>query len=612
MRFRTLLLMGITLLVLGIVVAIVGSLTRVLDRSVLRELRDGLTHTQRAFEDLQRYHENLYQSQAQVVAEEQRLKEVFNTDKDNSEKRMSVAVDLQQILASVLFILTDMQGHVTVDTSGSLLEGTDLSKDATVVGALAKGSAHGIWINEGEAYQIHAQRLNSKDSILGLLIIGYPLDNEVAETIHRQTGSSIVLALKDRILARSSFETIAAKAQNLEGVLNQLRLTGEANSVNVGDDEFLAISYPYPAANKPADLRYVILRSFQNARATKQQLIELIYLIATLGVALAFGLTLGFSSLLTRPIDKLVAFTQLIASGTLEKQVAVKGPVEIRTLGTAMNRMTAELLHSRLELVSKQRLESEMEIAQRIQTSILPRILNVPGFDVAAAMLPASEVGGDYYDVLPTLDGGWIGVGDVAGHGLTAGLVMLMIQAAVSTLVRQNPNDFPSHIVCETNSILFENIRHRLRQTEHVTFTMMRFFQDGRFCHAGAHEDMLLRRASTGEWEELPTPGTWIGVRQDIRKHIKDYEQQMAPGDILVLYTDGVTELMDSERRMFGTEKLRDCIEANNQKTNSEIVDAALATMKQWSTLQDDDITLLIIRYLGLPDTKPVSGSTPQ
>jgi Tfp pilus assembly protein PilE len=200
MRFRTWLLVGITLLVLGIVVAIVGSLTRVLDRSVTRDLRDGLKHTQRAFEDLQDYHEDLYQSQAQVVAEEQRLKDVFTVYRDDADKRMSVAVDLQQILASVLFVLTDPQGRVTVDTSSSLMEGTDLSKDTSVMGALAKGSAHGVWISEGEAYQVHAQRLGVTDDILGVLIIGYPLDNEVAETIHRQTGSWHDLRLKPRRL----------------------------------------------------------------------------------------------------------------------------------------------------------------------------------------------------------------------------------------------------------------------------------------------------------------------------------------------------------------------------------------------------------------------------
>jgi serine phosphatase RsbU (regulator of sigma subunit) len=113
---------------------------------------------------------------------------------------------------------------------------------------------------------------------------------------------------------------------------------------------------------------------------------------------------------------------------------------------------------------------------------------------------------------------------------------------------------------------------------------------------------MLIRRAATGTWEEIPTPGTWIGVRQDIRKHTKDHSQQMAQGDMLVLYTDGITELMDAKRQMFGVEKLRDCIEAHHQEPNGTIIEAALAEMKNWSTEQDDDITLLVLRYRGIPN----------
>src|SRR5499427_5838204 len=95
--------------------------------------------------------------------------------------------------------------------------------------------------------------------------------------------------------------------------------------------------------------------------------------------------------------------------------------------------------HARIQFAD--RLELEMEIASKIQTAILPNITPraVRGLEIAARMRRATEVGGDYYDVLPTEDGCWLGIGDVAGHGLPAGIIMLTIQSAIAALTQDRP-----------------------------------------------------------------------------------------------------------------------------------------------------------------------------
>ena len=160
----------------------------------------------------------------------------------------------------------------------------------------------------------------------------------------------------------------------------------------------------------------------------------------------------------------------------------------------------------------------EKELASTIQTSILPRTLAVEGLDVAAVMATATEVGGDYYEVLPVADGCWIGIGDVAGHGLPAGLVMLQTQSAVGALVGQDPTASPDHVLCGVNRVLYENIRKRLHHDEHVTMSLMRYHRDGRVVFAGAHEDIVVWRAATGTCETIATPGTWLGMTSDIRR----------------------------------------------------------------------------------------------
>ncbi len=102
----------------------------------------------------------------------------------------------------------------------------------------------------------------------------------------------------------------------------------------------------------------------------------------------------------------------------------------------------------------EEQLHKEIDLAQRIRTSLLPGDVAIPALDVGALMASASEVGGDYYDILPVTDGAWVGIGDVAGHGLDAGLIMLMMQSIVASLVARDPSATPSSIVCLLNEVL--------------------------------------------------------------------------------------------------------------------------------------------------------------
>ena len=117
-------------------------------------------------------------------------------------------------------------------------------------------------------------------------------------------------------------------------------------------------------------------------------------------------------------------------------------------------------------------LRKELEIAQHIQTSILPKNFEVAGLKIAAHMLPAAVVGGDYFDVRPVPDGAWIGVGDVSGHGLTAGLLMLMIQSGISALTLQHPEAQPHELLPHLNRLMWENVRERLGRDDFATLCL--------------------------------------------------------------------------------------------------------------------------------------------
>ncbi|HEY4158281.1 MAG TPA: substrate-binding domain-containing protein [Polyangiaceae bacterium] len=261
-------------------------------------------------------------------------------------------------------------------------------------------------------------------------------------------------------------------------------------------------------------------------------------------------------------------------------------------------RLVRELVEAveRRELAERERLEREMAIAKRIQTGILPRRALVPGLEIAGVMLPATEVGGDYYDVISIPGGCWIGIGDVAGHGLPAGLVMLMVQSLVSGVVRATPSALPSAALATINEALFENLRERMGQDEFVTFSLLRYKDDGTLLVAGAHEDLLLYRHASRSSEWLPTVGTWLGVVRDVRDVTVDTPLALGRGDLLVIFSDGIVEAQNAQGELYALERLQQSVERVTHEPVERICDTLIADVRAWMAEQLDDITVLVIR----------------
>jgi len=242
----------------------------------------------------------------------------------------------------------------------------------------------------------------------------------------------------------------------------------------------------------------------------------------------------------------------------------------------------------------------ERAAAARIQTSILPRDLAVPGLDASARMQTADTVGGDFYDVMPVEGGCWIAIGDVAGHGVRAGLTMLQAQSALGALVRHSPQATPSELWRGLNRAYIANIRDRLQQDEHMTLSLVRYYRDGRCKVVGAHEEIVIWRERTQQCELVPIRGTWIGMSNVSAKALElaSEEQtfQLEKDDLLVLYTDGIIEAKDATGRMIGIERLSDAVRDNHAKSVLEIRDSIFA-LAGAHTL--DDASVMVFRYAG-------------
>jgi sigma-B regulation protein RsbU (phosphoserine phosphatase) len=253
-----------------------------------------------------------------------------------------------------------------------------------------------------------------------------------------------------------------------------------------------------------------------------------------------------------------------------------------------------ELLRQKQE-EERERLTAELEIARRIQTSLLPSTLAVPGLEIAARMETFSEVGGDYYDVIPAQDGAWIGIGDVSGHGLTAGLSMLMLQSAVGATVRSLPSAAPSEIITHVNRLLLDNVRNRLRRDDYATFSLVRYHGDGRAVVAGAHEDLVVLREATGAIERFAPDGTWLGL-SDEPPAKQDLPFRLDHGDVMLLVTDGAPEARDEHGRMLGMDRICEMLRELAGRPAEAICSALWELVDAWEHERGDDVTLLVAR----------------
>jgi serine phosphatase RsbU (regulator of sigma subunit) len=245
----------------------------------------------------------------------------------------------------------------------------------------------------------------------------------------------------------------------------------------------------------------------------------------------------------------------------------------------------------------RERLKNEMKIAEQIQTGILPRRYNIEGFTITAMMKPAEEVGGDYYDILCAPDGNyWMNIGDVTGHGVTAGLIMMMLQTSSTTTIEAIPDISPKDLAIICNRIIYENVQNRLLLDQFITTCFMKFNKNGFFEYSGAHEDIYIYRNATDNVEVLKTKGIWLGLMEDISHGTSLNSFNLYKGDTMIIFTDGVIEIKNKNNEQYDTKRLINLLRKNGRKNPDQISEALMADLNAFKDVQKDDITYIIIR----------------
>jgi sigma-B regulation protein RsbU (phosphoserine phosphatase) len=262
-----------------------------------------------------------------------------------------------------------------------------------------------------------------------------------------------------------------------------------------------------------------------------------------------------------------------------------------------------ELQAAQAELVEKKRLERELEIAAEVQRSILPtRFPDVPGFSFAARARPARQVGGDFYDVrLVTEDKLGVLTADVSGKSIHAAIFMAVTRGLFLTEARHSES--PGKVIGRVHDLLMEIAG--VDGMFVTAFYAVIGTENGlmRYARAGHDHPLLYRRRAgpghRGEVSVLPGDGRFLGMFDGFS--IDERELQLLPGDLLVLFSDGVTDAVNAAGEQFGAERLSRIIHEHAPGGAQVVCEAIFDNVLsfQGTTSQFDDITLQVIAYEG-------------
>ena len=325
-----------------------------------------------------------------------------------------------------------------------------------------------------------------------------------------------------------------------------------------------------------------------------------------LAVIALFTLVLGLAAsallihIFVKPIQTLSETVRAIGEGTMVADIGASGNEEIDDIARAFNEVTAKFRSAQGNLMEQERLQREMQVAQEIQQALLPRkVPEMEGFEVGYLYQAAKEVGGDYFDFLHVDDRTeGIVVADVSGKGVPGSLVMTMIRTALRMEARGNRS--ASDVMAKMNAFVTEDMKKGMFVTMfYVVLDSVN--RDVSYASAG-HNPMILYRGQSDTTYFLKPKGIPVGINtpdQDLfRKTICVEKLRLRQDDMLVIYTDGITEAMNPAREQFGEGRLLAALKKYGHLTPQEFADKLNQEIVEFTggAPQNDDITLVAVK----------------
>jgi phosphoserine phosphatase RsbU/P len=441
----------------------------------------------------------------------------------------------------------------------------------------------------------------------GAVVVDIPLDDQVTQRLHESTGVRIENVFDSRVETGNRARSDGTSARSSRSVVFEKSLA----QVDVQDwatgmphSDTIALSY------KLGEL-YRHLSSAQNLYVSgNMRLSEALLLVLIVigvmfliieAVALVMGLALARS--ITSSVHELFTGTERVQQGDFTHRINIESRDQLGELAESFNQMTGSIENLLQTAAEKKRLEEELRIARQIQMSLLPRgPIEVPGLGITALCVPAREVGGDYYDFF-NVGERRIGVliADVSGKGTSAALYMAELKGLMLSLSQIYQS--PRQLLLEVNRILSENLDTRSFIT--MTYAVIDL-NEGLLTFARAGHTPLIYLSGDGEAsvaQVLAPSGLVVGLRipgaaQKFADLLEEDSLPLNKGDVLVFYTDGITEAMNASSDLFGDARLGGLITEHGHLDAADLRERILREIESFvgAADQHDDMTMILIK----------------
>ncbi|MBT5346587.1 SpoIIE family protein phosphatase [bacterium] len=296
-------------------------------------------------------------------------------------------------------------------------------------------------------------------------------------------------------------------------------------------------------------------------------------------------------------LDYIIDQVSNVIAGKPFVPIKIYTPDEFGLLAFFFNDVTANLKKISSVIKEEERMSEELSVAASIQRSVLPKsVPSVPNFDIVCKTRPSEEIGGDSFAVRELNDEYFLYIGDVTGHGAPAGLIMMMVSTLFDVLLA----DFPD---CKDVAV---NINHiltpRVNATMFMTSLFFQYSPSNKYIeYTGCgHEHIIIYRADEGVTEVMPAGGIALAMSDDISSIAEKKKINLSKGDVICLYSDGITEAMNENGELFGLDHLSDLVKKySHQNTSLDIFSSISKDLSDFTnkTVQIDDMTLIVLKY---------------
>lgn len=346
-------------------------------------------------------------------------------------------------------------------------------------------------------------------------------------------------------------------------------------------------------------VRNLFLFYFGDSGGTYIQVLAKVILGLTVTLMIIYFFAALFAGVLifsiSRAVNRIEKGTKAVERGDFSYRIRMKPHNQLGEMAQSFDHMTASIASLLTTVAEKERLQSEIEIAATIQRNLLPKEgPQARGVSFSAHFEPTTSIGGDYYDVF-NLDKSRLAVaiGDVSGHGLSTGLVMAMVKAAMTTLVEEGADE--RSLFHRLNDLVFRSTERRAFMT--LAFTIYDL-EAGTIRHTNAgHLYPYLLRQGRDDVIAIESPSLPLGVRHEIAP--ETVELDLVEGDTVVYLSDGIVEAQDANGDPFGFDQLEALLGAQQDRSPNAIRDAILSAVAIHSGTRpaDDDRTVMIVRF---------------